>query len=434
MRLWVVGSFLCLVLSLMLGAVANVGAAVLEVSWTAPVTSSDGSPLTDLAHYRLYVGTSTPSCPGPSFHTIASTTSAPSSNQRVSTTISGLTAGATYVVRVSAVDRSGNESGCSAAANGTADPALSVSPSGAVAFGSVAAGSSVERTFTVQNTTSSTASVSVGAPAPFSVVSGGSFSLASGASRSVVVRFQPTSGGSFAGNVTFTAQGDTVSRGVNGSGTGSSSASPRLTVSRSGNGTVTSTPSGISCGSDCTQNYAAGTQVTLSASPAAGSRFAGWSGGGCSGTGACRVTVNGAVGVTATFSPSSSGPSQPSGGGGSQPDLIVTGLSVPSSVSRNSGFTMLFNVLNQGRAPARSPQLRIYLSRDSRLSSDDVLLRARTFGAVPAGATVANAITETIPSGTGTGAYYLLLVVDAAGVVSESSESNNTLTRAVTVR
>jgi CARDB len=174
--------------------------------------------------------------------------------------------------------------------------------------------------------------------------------------------------------------------------------------------------------------------LTRSVFPAAGSRFAGWSGGGCSGTGACRVTVNGAVGVTATFSPSSSGPSQPSGGSGSQPDLVVTGLSVPSSVARNSGFTMLFNVLNQGRAPASSLQLRIYLSRDSRLSSDDVLLRARTFGAIPAGGTVANAITETIPSGTGTGAYYLLLVVDAAGVVSESSESNNTLTRAVTVR
>jgi subtilase family serine protease len=168
--------------------------------------------------------------------------------------------------------------------------------------------------------------------------------------------------------------------------------------------------------------------VTLSASPASGSRFAGWSGGGCSGTGTCRVTINGAIGVTATFSPTSSG------GSGSQPDLIVTGLSIPSSVSRRDDFPVRFNVVNQGRAPSGAVQLKIYLSRDNRLSSDDILLRTRTFGGVPAGGTVSNGLTETIPSGTSAGSYYVLLIVDEAAAVRESSESNNTLSRAVTVR
>ncbi len=71
-----------------------------------------------------------------------------------------------------------------------------------------------------------------------------------------------------------------------------------------GTGTVTASPSGISCGSDCSQSYTAGTAVTLTATAASGSTFAGWSGGGCAGTGTCAVTVNAATTVTATFNTS----------------------------------------------------------------------------------------------------------------------------------
>jgi hypothetical protein len=77
-----------------------------------------------------------------------------------------------------------------------------------------------------------------------------------------------------------------------------------LTVAKAGagNGTVTSTPAGINCGMDCSEPYNSGTMVNLTASPNMGSTFAGWSGGGCSGTGACVVTVTAATTVTATFS------------------------------------------------------------------------------------------------------------------------------------
>lgn len=69
----------------------------------------------------------------------------------------------------------------------------------------------------------------------------------------------------------------------------------------SGSGTVTSNVGGINCGATCAAAFNHGSTVTLTASPASGSTFAGWSGAGCSGTGTCTVTVNAAQAVTATF-------------------------------------------------------------------------------------------------------------------------------------
>ncbi|HEV2303143.1 MAG TPA: hypothetical protein VGR91_16370, partial [Stellaceae bacterium] len=73
-----------------------------------------------------------------------------------------------------------------------------------------------------------------------------------------------------------------------------------LSLSESGSGTVTSAPAGIDCPGTCDANFAARTRVTLTAAPAAGWRFSGW-GGACAGIGACKVTVNAAKSVAATF-------------------------------------------------------------------------------------------------------------------------------------
>jgi uncharacterized repeat protein (TIGR02543 family) len=73
-----------------------------------------------------------------------------------------------------------------------------------------------------------------------------------------------------------------------------------------GSGTVIGSPSGIICGATCSGSYASGTSVMLQATPAAGSTFTGWSGGGCSGTGSCAVTLTSSTTVIATFDVSSS--------------------------------------------------------------------------------------------------------------------------------
>jgi hypothetical protein len=68
-----------------------------------------------------------------------------------------------------------------------------------------------------------------------------------------------------------------------------------------GIGTVSSTLPGIDCGEACAATYGVGSTVILEANPAAGSDFAGWSGGGCAGKGSCVIDITAAVEVTAKF-------------------------------------------------------------------------------------------------------------------------------------
>ncbi len=88
---------------------------------------------------------------------------------------------------------------------------------------------------------------------------------------------------------------------TNGSATGSA-----LTATISGSGVVTG--GGLNCPGTCSSSPAAGSTVTLSATPSAGMVFTGWLGHACTGTGSCVVTMNGAANVSATFAPSSTMP------------------------------------------------------------------------------------------------------------------------------
>jgi hypothetical protein len=94
-----------------------------------------------------------------------------------------------------------------------------------------------------------------------------------------------------------------------------------LSISRVGAGTVDASLAGLDCGTICSHDFEEGTALVLSADPAPGSTFVGWSGGGCSGAGRCQLAVNADTDVVATFEPL---PSSGGGGGGTPPPLVVT--------------------------------------------------------------------------------------------------------------
>ena len=81
-----------------------------------------------------------------------------------------------------------------------------------------------------------------------------------------------------------------------------------ITFSGSGTGTVTSSPSGINCPTDCISAFPVGTTVTLTATPTGGSTFGVWSGTlpglqPCTTTNANVCTVNSTQVVDAVFVP-----------------------------------------------------------------------------------------------------------------------------------
>jgi hypothetical protein len=312
--------------------VVSVEAASLSVTWNAPATNADGTPLTDLASYRIYLATSSPACPGTPFRTVTAPTTTPTAGETVSTVVTGLIAGTTYFSRITAVDAAGNESTCSAAASAVAQGDFGVTPTTATSFGSVTTGTAVDRTFTVQNTSTGSISGTATVAAPFSVVSGGTFTLAAGVTQTVTVRFQPTTAGTFASNVIFAVGSDTVSRSVSGTGTASTTATLSVTKSGTGTGDVTSSPAGIACGATCSVSVTAGTQVTLTATSATGSTFTGWSGA-CTGTGACTLTVSASTTATATFVLAAQ----------QAPVPVATSLSPATAVAGSSGLTITVN-------------------------------------------------------------------------------------------
>lgn len=79
-----------------------------------------------------------------------------------------------------------------------------------------------------------------------------------------------------------------------------------VVIAGDGGGSVAIKPGATVCKTACANAYAAGTAVTLVASPGAGANFVGWSGG-CSGVLTCSFVIGGQVSVVADFRSNTNG-------------------------------------------------------------------------------------------------------------------------------
>jgi hypothetical protein len=95
---------------------------VLDVSWTAPSTNTDGSPAKDVVSYRVYYSpTDAPCKRGSAGVAVAAAPKGPlPPDQQFVLRLTGLTIGKLYFVAVSAVSSRGNESDCTSTASSRA--------------------------------------------------------------------------------------------------------------------------------------------------------------------------------------------------------------------------------------------------------------------------------------------------------------------------
>ena len=107
-------------------------------------------------------------------------------------------------------------------------------------------------------------------------------------------------------------------------------------------------------------------------------------------------------------------------------DLVVSALTASATAMLNGPISVTDSTRNQGLAPVSESTTAFYLSLNSTFDATDQLLGSRAVGALGASATNTATTNFVVPAEIGAGSYYVIAVADAAGVVAESLENNNT--------
>lgn len=112
-----------------------------------------------------------------------------------------------------------------------------------------------------------------------------------------------------------------------------------VSITGTGAGNVTSTPSGISCPAICSFTFPPNTAVTLSETPDSNDAFLSWAGA-CTGSANCSVTLDASMSITANFS------SENASGGGSQ---FATFVYIASSKSASNNEIVAYQSDSNGQ-------------------------------------------------------------------------------------
>src|SRR5262249_43783186 len=114
------------------------------------------------------------------------------------------------------------------------------------------------------------------------------------------------------------------------------------------------------------------------------------------------------------------------------PDMVVTALTVPTTGGSGMPLQITDATKNQGNGPGGPSTTYFYLSKDFTTDVGDSVIGTRTVPGLARGETSTNTMTVTLPDNLDPGLYTLFAKADAAGVLTESQEANNT--RLATIR
>ena len=108
-------------------------------------------------------------------------------------------------------------------------------------------------------------------------------------------------------------------------------------------------------------------------------------------------------------------------------DLLITALSGPRNGVTGESITISFTVKNQGTTGTGGFGMGLYLSTDVTIETTDIFLGAGMVEGLAAGASHSSTYSRMIPH-VSDGTYYLGVIADYGNWISETNESNNSLT------